>query len=221
MSSRMLAAHCLAWSLLAAGGLADDYSETLSDAEKALLAAMNKERQAEDVPALKVNGKLMAASRIHARNMAAADTGGHVLEDVRAEWRKPEDRLTHVGYRGYAWGENVAWSYPRAEMVTAGWMKSEGHRRNILNADFLEVGLGVARGKSGPYWCAVFGRSSPAPVRSETDRPSRKPTDGERKREDGPTAESWRYRWHEGRWWYWLPSGRWAVWMDGRWVEFP
>jgi hypothetical protein len=34
-------------------------------------------------------------------------------------------------------------------------------------------------------------------------------------------AESWRYKQHDGRWWYWLPSNRWVVWMDGRWVDPP
>jgi hypothetical protein len=31
----------------------------------------------------------------------------------------------------------------------------------------------------------------------------------------------WRYRQHEGRWWYWLPSNRWVMWQDGRWVDPP
>jgi len=34
-------------------------------------------------------------------------------------------------------------------------------------------------------------------------------------------GHSWRYRKHEGRWWYWMPSNRWVVWMDGRWVDPP
>jgi hypothetical protein len=36
-----------------------------------------------------------------------------------------------------------------------------------------------------------------------------------------PDANSWRYRWYEGRWWYWTPQNRW-IWYsnDGRWVDF-
>jgi hypothetical protein len=30
----------------------------------------------------------------------------------------------------------------------------------------------------------------------------------------------WRYRFHEGRWWYWMPDQRWMVYENGRWVEF-
>jgi hypothetical protein len=33
-------------------------------------------------------------------------------------------------------------------------------------------------------------------------------------------GQSWRYRFHDGRWWYWLPSERWVYWQDGRWIEY-
>ena len=36
-----------------------------------------------------------------------------------------------------------------------------------------------------------------------------------------PDANNWRYRWHEGRWWYWTPQNRWKWYSnDGRWVDF-
>jgi hypothetical protein len=35
------------------------------------------------------------------------------------------------------------------------------------------------------------------------------------------TSNDWRYRWFEGRWWYWTPQNRWLWYSnDGRWVEF-
>jgi hypothetical protein len=227
MVARTWAAACLLC-ILAGVSLAsvafaeDDYSEKLSDAEKGLLAAINKERRAQRATELKVNGKLMAAARIHARNMAAAGSGGHVLKDVRAEWRTPEDRIKHVEYRSFGWAENVAWGYPRPEQVTAGWMTSEGHRRNMLSGDYDEIGIATTRGASGPYWCAVFGRSSPPTGRPAAGEP------GEGRSAAGqsapstatrPSSEDWRYRWHQGRWWYWLPSNEWVVWVDGQWVK--
>jgi hypothetical protein len=30
----------------------------------------------------------------------------------------------------------------------------------------------------------------------------------------------WHYRWHEGRWWYWMPDSRWMVWTGSTWVPF-
>jgi hypothetical protein len=32
-------------------------------------------------------------------------------------------------------------------------------------------------------------------------------------------GETWRYRRHNGRWWYWLPSNRWVVWTGDQWVN--
>jgi hypothetical protein len=32
---------------------------------------------------------------------------------------------------------------------------------------------------------------------------------------------SWRYKYHDGRWWYWLPSERWMMWENGRWIDPP
>ena len=38
--------------------------------------------------------------------------------------------------------------------------------------------------------------------------------------EPAPAAADWRYRWHEGRWWYWIPQNRWMWYSDdGRWME--
>jgi hypothetical protein len=36
----------------------------------------------------------------------------------------------------------------------------------------------------------------------------------------GTSTTDWRYVWHEGRWWYWMPSNRWMVWTDSRWAPF-
>lgn len=33
--------------------------------------------------------------------------------------------------------------------------------------------------------------------------------------------QSWRYRYHQGRWWYWRPSNSWAVYDQDRWVSYP
>jgi hypothetical protein len=30
----------------------------------------------------------------------------------------------------------------------------------------------------------------------------------------------WHYRWHEGRWWYWMPDSRWMVWTGATWVPY-
>jgi uncharacterized protein YkwD len=71
------------------------------------------------------------------------------------------DRIRAAGYRARVAGENIAAGYPTAASVVAGWMGSPGHRRNILNAAFVDVGFGMATSTRGVrYWTAVF--ASPA-----------------------------------------------------------
>ena len=49
--------------------------------------------------------------------------------------------------------------YSSPEGVVQGWMKSPGHKANILGADYTEIGVGYAFGEAcdyGSYWTAVF-----------------------------------------------------------------
>ena len=54
---------------------------------------------------------------------------------------------------GWTLGENLAWgSYQLAtpKSIVRSWMHSPGHRANILNADFHEIGVGVVEGAPEP-----------------------------------------------------------------------
>jgi uncharacterized protein YkwD len=57
-------------------------------------------------------------------------------------------------------GENVAYGYPSGRsVVNLGWMRSEGHRQNILNRDFRLIGIGARQSDDGTWYAAqVFGR---------------------------------------------------------------
>jgi uncharacterized protein YkwD len=114
---------------------------------RATLCVMNAERERRGLRPLKLNKRLSKAARRHARDMArrkyfAHDSlGGGTFVD----------RIRRTGYlRGaQSWfvGENLAWgtlerSAPRA--ITKMWMRSPGHRANILSPSFREVGIGLA-----------------------------------------------------------------------------
>ncbi len=66
--------------------------------------------------------------------------------------------LTENGIAYQTAGENIAMGYVGADEVMNGWMNSEGHRANILNAAFGQVGVGVyaAEDGSGFYWVQIF-----------------------------------------------------------------
>ena len=73
------------------------------------------------------------------------------------------DRITAIGYRWQAAGENIATGYPTPRAVVAGWMASTGHCHNILNPTFRDIGIAEnespVRGfASGPAtWTQDFG----------------------------------------------------------------
>ena len=72
----------------------------------------------------------------------------------KIDWRQPD-------YRWQTYGENVALGQSSAAAALDSWMRSRGHRKNILNPDFTELGAGYAIDRAGrPYYVQVFGDSS-------------------------------------------------------------
>ncbi|MEV6932396.1 CAP domain-containing protein [Dactylosporangium sp. NPDC051485] len=69
----------------------------------------------------------------------------------------PGTRVRAAGYRWSAYGENIAWGQPTAQAVMNAWMNSPGHRANILNCRFRNVGVAVAYDSRGvPFWTQDF-----------------------------------------------------------------
>jgi uncharacterized protein YkwD len=117
----------------------------------------NIERAHHRRAALSANPRLMRAAQLQADQMAQASQMAHVLPDAR--YPRTEDRIAAADYRWRAVGENVAFGQANATKVLDSWMHSHGHRTNILNSTFTEMGAGYAVDGSGrPYYVQVFGR---------------------------------------------------------------
>jgi len=70
----------------------------------------------------------------------------------------PGERVRAAGYIPINWGENIAAGYSTAAEAVAGWMSSEGHRDNLLNPGFTEIGLGIVADERGNlFYTQVFG----------------------------------------------------------------
>jgi uncharacterized protein YkwD len=107
--------------------------------------------------ALRPNPRLMRAAQLQAEQMAQAGHMAHVLPDAR--YPRTEDRIAAANYRWRMVGENVAFGQANAARVLDSWMHSRGHRTNILNSTFTEMGAGYAVDRTGrPYYVQVFGR---------------------------------------------------------------
>lgn len=107
--------------------------------------------------ALATSSRLTEAARLHAAQMAAHQQAAHTISGAR--YPTMPSRLDAVGYAYASAAENVAWNQPSARDVVTTWLNSSGHRANLLDASFTEMGAAVAYSARGePYWIQVFGR---------------------------------------------------------------
>jgi uncharacterized protein YkwD len=113
------------------------------------ICLLNAERSQRGLRPLKVNRRLARAAAGHAGDMVRREYFSH----DSLSGASFVDRIRRTGYLSgpHAWfvGENLAWgsgdrSSPSA--VVHGWMKSPGHRANILQRRFRQIGLGLVMG---------------------------------------------------------------------------
>jgi uncharacterized protein YkwD len=113
--------------------------------EDQIFAATNAARAQHGLSPLARNTALDIAARNHSIDMAVNNFVGHDSSDGR----NLVDRFAEVGVLGVA--ENALGHSTNAtgQAVVAAWMRSPGHRANILTPNFTEIGIGVARTASG------------------------------------------------------------------------
>lgn len=118
-----------------------------------VLALVNEEREKAGCGPLTANERLREAAEDHSADMAARDFFDHTNPDGT----DPGQRITDAGYRWSTYGENIARGQQTAAAVMDSWMNSPGHRANILNCDFKNLGIGIHDGSGGPWWTQNFG----------------------------------------------------------------
>jgi uncharacterized protein YkwD len=117
-----------------------------------MLAAVNAERRKAGAPLLRPSARLDQAAQRHAEDMLARRYFAH----ESPEGKTVRERARAAGYEWQAIGENIAEGQLSVAEVMDTWMHSPGHRRNILDRDFRELGAGLTLGKSGGEWQAVW-----------------------------------------------------------------
>jgi uncharacterized protein YkwD len=108
--------------------------------------------------ALSWNALLTQAAEAHSQDMAANDFFAHNSLDGRTF----DQRITASGYNWSRVAENIAAGQTSVDEVMAGWMASEGHCVNIMNASLTEIGMvcvaGPASNDYRTYWAMDLGR---------------------------------------------------------------
>jgi uncharacterized protein YkwD len=113
----------------------------LNAKEERTLRLHNRERRSRGLRPLCVHPRLTKAARAHSSNMIKKDYFGH---------GSVGRRLKRHGYKWRVYGENIAGGtgrYARPANAFSRWMNSSGHRANILDRRFREIGIGTATGK--------------------------------------------------------------------------
>lgn len=124
---------------LALGASAE--AATLTQPERALLAAVNDVRADHGLRPLSVDGRLTHAARSYSATLVARDVFTH--GDLG-------NRLARAGAAGPFYGENLAWgtgTYATARGVVRGWLRSPGHRANLLRPGWTRIGIGRTVGE--------------------------------------------------------------------------
>ena len=111
-----------------------------------VISYTNSDRARYGLAPLRVDPQLTAAARVRAQ------------EIVR--------KMSHTRPDGSSWstvsplakGENIARGYRSAAAVTAAWLSSPGHRRNVLRESYGSIGVAAYRVNGVTYWVQLFGR---------------------------------------------------------------
>ncbi len=166
-ASPWLAGLTLGWLLLSGPGHAQQPEPVKkpdpAKVKEQIVTATNQFRRQEKRGELKVNAQLAQAAQAFAEYMARTDKFSH-----EADGKKPADRVTAAGYKYCIVAENIAYDFNSAGFSTEelaqglmdGWKKSPGHRKNLLDPDLSEIGVGLAQSsKTGRYYAVQdFGR---------------------------------------------------------------
>ena len=144
--------------LACAGAWAQSPAVVPSAVAERVVELTNAFRQNEGRAVLRTSATLAATAEAFARFMARTDVYSH-----DADGQQPEERAQRNGYAYCAIAENIAYRYRAGGFATAalaqqlvdGWKASSLHRKNMLNADVVDIGVAVAQSPSTQRWYAV------------------------------------------------------------------
>ena len=110
----------------------------------------NAQRSKNGLPALKADSQLNGVAQKKSVDMAQNNYFSH----TSPTYGSPFDMMRDFGVTYKSAGENIAQGQRTPQEVVTAWMNSEGHRKNILSANFTHIGVGYE--KSGNHWTQMF-----------------------------------------------------------------
>ncbi|BDH60209.1 hypothetical protein MTP04_03390 [Lysinibacillus sp. PLM2] len=118
--------------------------------ENEVIALTNQERAKQGLPPLKQNWELSRVARYKSEDMSDKNYFSH----TSPTYGSPFNMIKSFGISHSAAAENIAQGQRTAAEVVKAWMNSSGHRANILNGTYTEIGVGYD--PDGNYWTQMF-----------------------------------------------------------------
>lgn len=138
-----------------------------SSPQEDILSLVNQFRTQNGLGTLTRSPNLETAAQAYAVTLATQSEFSHTIGGTTAT-----GRVQGAGYQGGYVGENIARGFTDAPSVMVAWENSPGHRANLLNPNFTELGVGVADGPFRMSWVQDFGaRYTPPPIPAPTPVP--------------------------------------------------
>jgi uncharacterized protein YkwD len=141
----IIGAFCVFIPVTLAADKSDDFkseSWEIKYREK-ILEMVNKERKSNDFGELMENKELEKAAEMKAEDMAKGGYFSHVTPDGKDPWHWLEIN----GIKYSAAGENLAAKFKNPAKVVPAWMESPTHKKNVLNSEYTQTGIGIAKGE--------------------------------------------------------------------------
>lgn len=123
---------------------------TVQRYEQEVIRLVNEIRAENGLPALTYNWELSRVARYKSQDMK----DNRYFSHTSPVYGSPFEMMRSFGIAYRSAGENIARGYATPQAVVNGWMNSSGHRANILNASFTQIGVGYVA--AGNYWTQMF-----------------------------------------------------------------
>ena len=118
--------------------------------ESEVVRLVNAIRRENGLGELRINWELCRVARYKSQDMV----DNRYFSHTSPTYGTPFQMIQAFGLTYRTAGENIAYGYSTPQQVVTGWMNSEGHRKNILNANFTQIGVGYV--SQGHYWTQMF-----------------------------------------------------------------
>ena len=141
--------------------ITDDLYEGLDETQIAfvneILELVNEARAEAGIPLLELDSAMRKAAQVRA--IECVNTFSH----TRPNGTSYKTAITEAGIESGYTGENVATGHTSAQQVVGRWLKSDGHRKNILNENYTCIGIGLEKNTGNRYggytWVQLFAQN--------------------------------------------------------------